>query len=109
MANNMELTVDEVTGRGIEKIRDPVELSGLLHAIISATPDTVPKKNVLELFMHEWNYCRGDTVEEESVKEERCRHFRVNVILHRKYTDNGYDAEAHCADCGMEIDVVEVT
>ena len=66
MESNMELTVDEVTARGIEKVRDPVELSGLLQAVISATPDTVQKKKVLELFEREWYYCRGDIVDKET-------------------------------------------
>jgi len=64
MESNMELTVDEVTARGIENARDPVELSGLLQAIIYATPGTVPKKKVLELFEREWCYCRGDICED---------------------------------------------
>ena len=56
----MALTVDEFTVRGLEKIRDPVELSQSLQAVILATPKTVSKEKVLELFEQEWLYCRGD-------------------------------------------------
>lgn len=41
-------------------------------------------------------------------KMEQCRHFRVDVRLHRNYTDNGYDADVTCADCGFEFDVCNV-
>jgi len=55
----IELTVDEFTGRGLEKIRDPTELAHSLQAVILATPKTVPKSKVLELFEQEWGYVRG--------------------------------------------------
>ena len=42
------------------------------------------------------------------MNEETCRHYRVNVRLYRNYTDNGYDAEVTCDDCGMELDVMNV-
>ena len=55
-----ELSVDEFTGRGLEKIRDPTELSHSLQAVINAIPITVPKAKVLELFELEWRYVRGE-------------------------------------------------
>ena len=55
-----ELTVDELGGRGLEPIRNPGELANSLQAIIIATPDTVPKTKVLEIFEQEWNYVRGE-------------------------------------------------
>ena len=42
-------------------------------------------------------------------ENRRCNHFRVNVRLHRNYTDNGYDADVTCFDCGLELDVVNVS
>lgn len=56
----MKLSVDEFTGRGLEKIIDPVELSHALQVIIIAAPETVPKEKSLELFEAEWAYCRGN-------------------------------------------------
>jgi len=56
----VKLTVDEFTGRGLEKIQDPTELAHSLQTMILATPITVPKAKVLELFELEWRYCRGD-------------------------------------------------
>ena len=59
-SDGMKISVDEFTGRGLEKIQNPTELSGSLQAVITATPKTVPKEKVLELFEAEWAYCRGD-------------------------------------------------
>ena len=39
---------------------------------------------------------------------ERCSHYRIKVDYRRNYTDDGYDINAECADCGIELDVVEV-
>lgn len=55
----MKLSVDEFTGRGLEKIRDPTELAHSLQTVILATPITVPKEKVLEIFEQEWAYVRG--------------------------------------------------
>lgn len=57
----MELSVDEFTGRGLEQIRDPTELAHSLQTVISATPETVSKEKVLEIFELEWRYVRGDS------------------------------------------------
>ncbi len=59
-ANSLSLSVDEFTGRGLEPIRDPTELAHSLQVIIIATPKTVSKEKVLELFEQEWRYVRGD-------------------------------------------------
>ena len=56
-----KLSVDEFTGRGLEDIHDPLELSGSLQTVILATPKTVPREKVLELFEQEWKYVRGDS------------------------------------------------
>lgn len=55
----IKISVDEFTGRGLEDIRDPVELSGSLQTVISATPKTVSKEKVIALFELEWRYVRG--------------------------------------------------
>lgn len=56
----MELSVDEFTGRGLEDIKALGELAGALQVVIIATPKTVSKKKVLELFEQEWRYVRGE-------------------------------------------------
>ena len=57
----MELSVDEFTGRGLEQIRDPTELAHSLQTVIIATPKTVSREKVLEIFELEWRYVRGDS------------------------------------------------
>lgn len=56
----MKLSVDEFTGRGLEEIRIPRELAHSLQTVILATPITVPKEKVLEIFEQEWAYCGRD-------------------------------------------------
>ena len=55
----VKLTVDAFTGRGLEKIQNPTELAHSLQTVILATPITVPKEKVLEIFELEWTYVRG--------------------------------------------------
>ena len=58
--SGIELSVDEFTGRGLEDIKAPGELAGALQVVIIATPKTVSKKKVLEIFEQEWQYVRGE-------------------------------------------------
>lgn len=59
-SNSLKLSVDEFTGRGLEDIKDPTELAHSLQTVIIATPKTVSKEKVLEIFELEWRYVRGD-------------------------------------------------
>ena len=56
----MSLTVDEFTGRGLEKIRDSPELMWSLNTLIAAIPKTVPKEKVLVMFDEAWQFCGRD-------------------------------------------------
>lgn len=57
---SMQLTADEISGRGIETISDPVELDWLMQAVIRSVPEDVPKENVLGVFDDAWAHIRGD-------------------------------------------------
>ena len=50
----------------------------------------------------------GNDYKEMLDMSERCSHYRIKVDYRRNYTDDGYDITAECADCGIELDVVEV-
>lgn len=42
------------------------------------------------------------------IEREECQHWQVKVDFRRNYTDNGYDITVECADCGHELDIVEI-
>lgn len=44
----------------------------------------------------------GDTM------DTTCKHYKIKINVHEGRCGHGYIAYAECADCGQELDVVEV-
>ncbi len=55
-----KLSVDELTGRGLEDIHDSIDLMGVFSTVIRTLPNNSTKGAVLMAFDHAWAECRDD-------------------------------------------------
>jgi hypothetical protein len=60
MVSDDKVTHDEILGKGIEDIKDPIDVIRLFNAMIYALPEATRRDQIHGILDDCWSGCRGD-------------------------------------------------